>query len=270
MATRAKGAKVRKRRRRPLKRHVQQELLDAAGTKARSTRGGKRRGAGRPPKGARAGSPHKARPALEAKHPVHVTLRAVPIVRTLRGFDIYHAIRKATAVAAARREGFRIVHLSIQADHVHLIVEAEDRMALSRGMQGFQISAAKWINRAVSKDLPTRRRGQVFADRYHAEIITSPRQARRALAYVLNNWRKHRADRGAQARTWQVDPFSTAGLFTGWKELADAGVAAWTLRADYQPLTVWPPRTWVLRDGWRRHGLLRCHEVPGARAAPPP
>src|ERR1044071_9241390 len=47
-------------------------------------RGGKRRGAGRPPKGKRAGSPHKERPFLHARYPVHVTLRVVGAVGNLR------------------------------------------------------------------------------------------------------------------------------------------------------------------------------------------
>jgi hypothetical protein len=58
-----------------------------------------------------------------------------------------------------------------------------------------------------------------------------------------------------------VDPFSTATLFLGWKEL-DGG--AWKVREDYRPMTVWEPRTWLLAEGWRRHGLIGCHEVPGA------
>ena len=252
--------KAKPKRRRPLKRQQQLDLLNADGTKPKSTRGGKRRRAGRPAKGPRPSSPHRKRPTLEARNPVHVVLRVAALVATLRGFDIYHAIRKATIVAASN-PAFRIVHLSIQHDHIHLLVEAENRTALSRGMQGFQISAAKWINRAISKGRKERRRGQVFTDRFHAEIITSPRQARHALAYVLNNWRKHREDRGERSRTWWVDPFSTAGLFRGWKELE--GVGAWKLRDDYKPMTVWEPRTWLLAVGWRRHGLIGCHEIPG-------
>src|SRR5205814_9644640 len=94
----------------------------------------------------------------------------------------------------ARRCDFRIVHLSIQRTHLHLLVEADDKAALASGMQGFQISAAKQLNAAISRGKPQRRRGTVFPDRYHAEIITSPRQARHSLAYVLANWRKHRED----------------------------------------------------------------------------
>src|SRR3954465_2832697 len=181
-------------------------------------RGGKRRGAGRPPKGARAGSPHKARPFLQARYPVHVTLRAIGAGGNLRRRRVYHAIREAT-LTTARRENFRIIHLSIQRTHVHLLVEADDKSALASGMQGFQISAARHLHAAISKGKPgPRRRGVVFPDRYHAEIITSPRQARHALAYCLNNFRKHEEDRVAPMSGWTIDWFSSAVTFPGWAE----------------------------------------------------
>src|SRR3954470_10051571 len=94
-------------------------------------RGGKRRGAGRPPKGSRAGSPHKARPELCDRYPVHVTLRVAAAVGNLRRRCVYQAVREAT-LTTARREDFRIVHLSIQRTHVHLLVEADDEGALAR------------------------------------------------------------------------------------------------------------------------------------------
>src|SRR5262249_11863139 len=120
-------------------------------------RGGKRRGAGRPPKGKRAGSPHKTRPALLERHPVHVVLRVIRDVGNLRRRCVYRAVREAT-LTAARRENFRIVHVSIQRTHVHLLVEANHKRALASGMQGFQISAAKHLNAAISNGKPAPRR----------------------------------------------------------------------------------------------------------------
>ncbi|HET9621575.1 MAG TPA: transposase, partial [Kofleriaceae bacterium] len=117
---------------------------------ARKLHGGKRRGAGRKPNGPRAGAPHVERPTLAARHPVHVVLRAVEAVGNLRRRHAYHAIRIATLVVG-NRDDFRIVQLSIQHNHVHLIVEAADKHALAKGMQAFQISAAKQLNRAISK-----------------------------------------------------------------------------------------------------------------------
>ena len=177
-------------------------------------RGGRRRGAGRPPKGQRTGSPHIERPALASRFPVHVVLRVVEAIGNLRRRRAYHAIRAATYTVGARAD-FHIVHLSIQRTHVHLIVEAHDKLALARGMQAFQISAAKHLNRAIRQDRPgPRRRGNVFPDRYHAEIIKSPWQARHTLAYVMNNWRKHGEDRAGRMQAWKIDWFLRGGLQT--------------------------------------------------------
>jgi len=176
---------------------------------------------GRPPKRGRASERHKERPFHNRRNPAHVTCRIVDEIRSLRTRHMYHAIRWAT-LTAARREDFRIVHLSIQRTHVHLLVEAKDKAALASGMQGFQISAAKQLNAAISKGKPgPRRRGTVFPDRYYAEIITSPRQARHTLAYVMLNFRKHREDQAEPMSSWKLDWFSSAILFPGWAEYGD-------------------------------------------------
>jgi REP element-mobilizing transposase RayT len=245
---------------RPLKRHVQQLLF---------RHGGVRKGAGRPPKnGRRAGAPHKRRPTLKACEPVHVVLRVVGAIRTLRRRAMYHALREAT-LTVARRElaysesrAFRIVHVSIQRTHVHLLVEAANRTALSRGMQSFQISAARHINRAAG------RRGTVFPDRFHQEIIRTPTGARHALSYVLCNWRKHREDEDPRAHSWRIDPFSTGVLFPGWREDLDrTTLRRW--RATYDPLVVYQPRTWLLREGWRKAGTVGHDDVPSSRRRRP-
>jgi len=165
------------------RRHVQQSLF---------RRGGKRRGAGRKPKGARAGVRHGRRPEFKPYHPLHVVMRVVPAVGSLRRRQLYKAIRHAT-ITAALRERIRIVHISLQRTHVHMLVEADSKHALARGMQGFQISAARHINTALG-DGARRRRGKVFADRYHVQVITSPTQAHHAIRYILCNWRKHKED----------------------------------------------------------------------------
>ena len=84
---------------------------------------------------------------------------------------------------------FRIVHVSIQKTHLHLLVEADNKLALSRGMQSFLISAAKHINRefSVKMKLEQRRKGSVFTDRYHQEIIETPHQTHHTLTHILNN-----------------------------------------------------------------------------------
>ena len=242
---------ARARSRRTDRRHVQQELFK---------NGGKRRGAGRKPKGARAGSPHKERPEIGPRQGLHVVLRVVPAVGSLRRRELYKAMRDAT-VTAAIRERIRIVHISLQRTHVHLLVEAEDKLALARGMQGFQISAARHINTLLGDGKYRRRRGPVFADRYHLEVITSPTQARHTLSYVVNNWRKHGEDRHGQARRWLVDPYSSGISFPDWKELEDKPFM-WPMRATYDPLVVRRPQSWLLQEGWKLCGPVSVHDVP--------
>ena len=145
------------------------------------THGGKRPDAGRKPKGRRAGEPHAARPEHDRRHPVHVTMRVVDSVEGLRRKDIYLALREATIVTA-EREDFRIAHMSIQRDHIHLIFEADSKAALSKGVQGFSVSAARPINTAITASGGDRRPGKVIAERYDARPLTNPRAVRYTIA----------------------------------------------------------------------------------------
>jgi hypothetical protein len=147
------------------------------------------------------------------------------------------------------RQDFRICQLSIQGNHLHLIVEADDAVALARGMQGFQISCARRLNGALG------RRGQVFTDRYHPVVLKSPRQVRNALCYVINNWRRHREDAGRAA----VDAYSSGIGFDGWKIAVNRRITAET-----ELLPVKFAHGWLLTHGWRRHGLISPWERPAA------
>ena len=220
------------------------------------TWGGKRAGAGRPPKGKRSSERHKKRPVHKAAHPIHVSLRVVPAVGRLRKRHIYRALQRAMA-RTVQRHDFRICDISIQGNHIHLIVEADHERALARGMQGFQISAARQINLAISKHTGHRRTGQVFADRYHAEYLTSPRQVRHALCYVRNNWRRHGEDRRLPGLAF--DPFSSAAYSSGW---TDRALLYWP-EPDEELLPICHPQSWLLEKGWKRHGLLSPWERPG-------
>ncbi|HTJ43745.1 MAG TPA: hypothetical protein VL463_16680 [Kofleriaceae bacterium] len=216
-------------------------------------RGGKRPGAGRKPNGPRAGVSHLRRPKLSRHHPVHVTIRVVRGVGRLRRRTAYKCVSDAL-LSGFPREGFRVVAASVQATHLHLLIEADDERALARGMQGFAISFARRLNRRCG------RKGRVLADRYHAQAITTPRQARNAYAYVFNNWRKHRED---AHRSWRIDPYSTAIAFDGWKGRED--FAGFRLPRDYEVLPVHYPTVWLLTTGWKRHGRIDLFERPGHR-----
>ncbi|HEY4244877.1 MAG TPA: transposase [Kofleriaceae bacterium] len=208
----------------------------------RERRGGKRAGAGRKPKNGRAGVSHARRAEVRASWPVHVTLRVGRDVPYLRKRSVWRAIAKAT-IAATKSGAMRVVHASVQHDHLHILVEAESRDALATGMHAFQISAAHWINRVA------KRRGRVFADRYHTHVLKTPREARNAIKYVLSNWRKH--GEAAHCR-WAIDPFST-------------GYGFWTEQEpprDYEPLPTAQAESWLLRIGWQRAGAISPFEVP--------
>jgi REP element-mobilizing transposase RayT len=218
-----------------------------------STWGGKREGAGRP---RQKGSIQRnvRRPELKKDCPVHVTLRVVKEVGRLRRPAAYGALQRAVAACLGRID-FRIVHTSIQGNHIHLLVEADNKRALGNGMRAFMVSAAQHLNAASG------RRGTVFPTRYHAVQLTTPKQVRAALAYVLNNWRRHQEDTaGARQRAAHVDPYSTGVLFDGWKD----ATTRFEIPPGYEPLRVSGPRTWLLKVGWRKHHpLIGLREVPG-------
>ena len=193
------------------------------------TWGGKRPGAGRPPNGRKAGVPHDPRPALSRHHPVHVTLRAVRGCWNLRAFRFLDVLQGAFH-AGRERFGFRLVHYSVQGNHLHLLVEAEHQAALSTGMKGLSVRCARAINRVMG------RRGTVFADRYHEHVLRTRREAARALRYVFGNFAHHAKSWGARVAAAFSDEFSSVAWFAA-EVPAGAPVVA--------------PRTWLLRVGWR-------------------
>ena len=236
------------------------------------TWGGKRRHAGRKPSlpGPRRVA-HRPRPRLAARFPVHVSLRVTGGLPSLRGRTLWAAVRHGFVFGRVfgdtdgSAEVFRIVHFSVQGQHIHLIVEADDRRSLARGIQGFEIRVARAVNKALG------RRGRVFADRYHQRIITNPTQCRHALAYVLSNQRRHaHADHATYPRD-RVDPCSSAAWFDGWTIQAPRPWArAPPTDTDGAPPVV-RPRTWLLQGGWRRGGgPIRPSAVPGLPKDAPP
>jgi putative transposase len=160
----------------------------------RMTWGGARAGAGRPAKGPRPSEPHKRRPAVTSRHPVHVTSRVVAGLGTLRTRAAYRALRRALATSYARAD-FRVVHFAVARDRLELLIEADDKRALARGMQGLQVSAARWLNRAAN------RTGGVFPDRYRLKLLAT-RAAVRATVHALLRAPSIGANDGTPPRIW--------------------------------------------------------------------
>jgi REP element-mobilizing transposase RayT len=172
-------------------------------------------------------------------------------VARLRNFALCPVLRRAF-VHGCRKDAFRICQFSIQGNHIHLICEAKDATSLAAGVQAWAVRVARGLNRTLG------RAGRVFDDRYHCEVIKSPRQTRAALCYVMQNARRHGAS--IDPRWNGVDPFSSAWWFDGWR---DDGWRRGLRPPDER--TVAPAGSWLLRVGWRRHGLLALDEVPAAR-----
>jgi putative transposase len=183
-------------------------------------RGGYRPGAGRPKKPG-AGVPHLRRPELAARHPVHVTARVRDEAARLRSRACFRVVASCIG-RSCERDGFRLVHFSVPSNHLHLIVEARDAAALTRGVQALSIRIARAVNRVLE------RRGKVFADRYHAHQLRSPTETANAIAYVLGNAMIHAARRGRPTDAEAVDLLTSYG---------------------HRQLVA-QPHTWLLRIGW--------------------
>jgi REP element-mobilizing transposase RayT len=186
---------------------------------------------------------------------VHVTLRVKANLPSLRDGRFVREWRRSLAEASERGD-FRVNHYSLQGDHAHLIVEAHGKDALARGMKSIAARLARALNRIVGRS------GAVLDSRYHHRSLRSPREVRRALAYVLLNARRHLAKRRhvSRAAEARLDPASSARWFDGWRRPAP-------LVEGTVPCEVAAPRTWLLRVGWRRLGLVDPAEFP-AQLAP--
>jgi REP element-mobilizing transposase RayT len=170
-------------------------------------------------------------------------------------------VRKAISAATQRSpESFRIAEFSVQADHVHLIVEASDKSSLIEGVRGLCIRIARAINPVI------RRSGRFFVGRWHGRALTTPRAVRNALAYVLGNFAKHGRSSGSA-----LDVFSSAPYFRHFREFP--GRAPVEEHPKLVPKALAPPRgspvalgrTWLLGIGWQKHhGRLSIFDRPRA------
>jgi REP element-mobilizing transposase RayT len=204
----------------------------------------------------KAGVSHLRRPSHSRHHPLHVTLRLLPGMPSLRTWDLFGSVRVALA-AARERLGFRLVHFSVQSNHLHLIAEADDARALSRGVQGLTVRVARTVNRQLQ------RTGRLFADRFHASALKTPRCVRLALRYVLLNAGKH-----SSLPPGFIDQRSSAPWFHGFSRpegLAFGATEArsqWARSSGTEHPPVAAPRSWLLRVGYQRAGPFDVDDTP--------
>ena len=188
------------------------------------------------------GSPHETRPDVNG--PVHVTLkicRGLPNLRTPRAYRVLERAFRA----GKEKQNFGLCQYSVQRDHLHLIVEANNRRALARGIQGLAIRIAKALNKHWHG-----RRGSVFSERYFARALVKPMEVWRALRYVLNNALKH----GDWFSKSLPDPFSSGRWFRRWE-------GRWGQQMALRSPALATPRHFLTHFGER--WSIRIDEVPG-------
>ena len=191
-----------------------------------NTHGGKRERAGRKrTPGTKPPMPHRSRAPISRRSPVHVTMRVAPSVYSLRSKRSLRVI-DASLRAGAERFGVLVVQASVQGNHIHFLVEADDAATLGRAMRGLAIRMARGLNRMMGRS-----GGQVFAERYHARLLATPTEVRNAIHYLRHNHRHHLGERAALLPVSFVEPYTSDALLAG-----------------VLPL----PTLWVLRIGWRR------------------
>jgi REP element-mobilizing transposase RayT len=190
--------------------------------------GGARVGAGRPKsQKKRSYVPHVARPAVARSRPHHVTVKFVHGTWNLRSQRCFRPIRDALATVKRERAGVRIVQFTVQHNHLHLIVEADDRASLSGAMRSLLIRVARGVNAVMGA------RGRRVRERYHEHILRTPAEARNALRYVLRN-RDHHLAQWAAPRGPELDEFGSIAH----RDVVRAAAS------------------WLLREGWTRAGPL--------------
>ena len=215
-----------------------------------SGRGGWRPGAGR--KKQKGTISHLTRPAFASRFPQHVTMRLGAKTPAIASEWLMKRVIRP-CIALCEKPFFRVVEFNVLSNHVHLICEADDAMTLARGVQGLAIRLARRLNTAL------KRRGKFFGPRYHAVALRTPTQVRNTLRYVLLN-RKHHAAASKRFFAGWVDPYSSGVWFRDWQAPVRSNDVISHLVNSDAPTR--PPRTWLLRIGWRRAGPISYDDRP--------
>ena len=220
--------------------------------------GGKRTGAGRKNRSGQVS--HAARAKINGKKPIHITKRLRSGVPTLRQQTLLKAFR--VSAHHARSRGLRVVHFSLQGNHMHIFAEAESNQALANGMRSLAGRFGKLIRRHGRLT-----KGPVFHGRYHMQVLETPTQTKRALEYVLLNSAKH------QKLIEHLDPYSSAASFQDWQRLLGRRFTS-LIRSQWEGLQdcakenrrlallphaakgeyvgLSSPQTWLAKVGWQR------------------
>jgi REP element-mobilizing transposase RayT len=140
----------------------------------RGKRGGRRPNSGRKRIHSK-GVAHRTRPKVTSRTALHVNFK---VKTSIRNKDCINILKRA--IINARLHGLRVLHFSLESNHVHLIIEANNTSVLTKGMRSLTVTFSKGINK-----------GRIQLERYHLHVLRTLHETRNAIHYVLFNHQKH-------------------------------------------------------------------------------
>ena len=149
--------------------------------------GGRRPGSGRKRLHSK-GVAHRTREKVNHRLPLHINFKFKTHIKNKFCLKLLKR-----AIMNARSHGLKVIHFSLQSNHIHLLIESESNEILTRGMRSLTVTFAKGLSR-----------GRVQLERYHLHVLKSVKEARNAALYVLFNQQKH--EKGTYSK---VDGYSS-------------------------------------------------------------
>lgn len=191
----------------------------------KGVRGGRRPGSGRKRIHSQ-GVSHRIREQITLNRPLHVNFKVKTSIRNKACLKVLKR-----AIKNASSHGLRILHFSLESNHVHLILEAFDNSILTRGMRSLTITFSKGV-----------RKGRIQLERYHLHVLKTLRETKNAIHYVLFNHQKHTGLKRAY-----ITPHSSLGFITDLKELARTASMMITLRKIGEISFLDGPQSWMAK-----------------------
>ena len=191
----------------------------------RGKRGGLRPGCGRKRIHSQ-GVAHRRREKITARTALHINFKVRASIRNKHCLNILKR-----AIRNSRSKGLRVIHFSLQSNHIHLIVEATHNAILTKGMRSLTITFSKGVAR-----------GRIQIERYHLHVLKTLRETRNAVHYVLFNEQKHFGLKKAH-----VNDFSSLGAIRGLRKLAQSASMTIIVRKIEEINFLDAPKGWVIR-----------------------
>ena len=167
---------------------------------------------------------HVKRAEILRPSPLHLTIKLIRA--DIQNKSILKGLRHA--IMRARLQGLKIIHYSLERDHVHIYAESSDNKILAKAMKALGVSFVKRINRYFNA------KGSCYKTRYHLRILRSATEVKNVINYILKNGIKHHRAKSI------IDPYNSAVLIHDHKilgiKLNLADIAQRRKPQDYQLL----------------------------------